>query len=58
PISLLECLGKLLEKVIALLIYKDMAKHAIIPTNQFGSWNSSSTLDAGLSLLHDIQSAQ
>ena len=57
PISLLECLGKLLEKVVARLIYRDMDKHAFIPTMQFGGWNASSTLDVGLTLLHDIQSA-
>ena len=57
PISLLECLGKLLEKVVAKLIYSDMTKHALVPTTQFGGRNASSTLDAGLTLLHDIQSA-
>jgi hypothetical protein len=57
PISLLECLGKLLEKVVAKLIYRDMTKHNLIPTTQFGGRNASSTLDAGLALLHDIQSA-
>jgi Reverse transcriptase (RNA-dependent DNA polymerase) len=58
PISLLECLGKLLEKVVARLIYQDMDKHQIIPTTQFGGRNASSMLDASLTLLHDIQSAQ
>jgi ribonuclease HI len=58
PISLLECLGKLLEKVVAKLLYRDMDKHQIVPTTQFGGRNVSSTLDAGLALLHDIQSAQ
>jgi hypothetical protein len=57
PISLLECLGKLLEKVVAKLIYRDMSKHALVPTTQFGGRNASSTLDAGLTLLHDIQAA-
>ena len=57
PISLLECLGKLLEKVVAKLIYRDMSNHDLVPTNQFGGRNASSTLDAGLALLHDIQSA-
>jgi Reverse transcriptase (RNA-dependent DNA polymerase) len=56
PISLLECLGKLLEKVVAHLIYGDMTKHALVPTTQFGGWNTSSTLDAGLTILHNIQS--
>ena len=57
PISLLECLGKLLEKVIAKLIYRDMATHDLVPTTQFGGRNASSTMDAGLTLLHDIQAA-
>jgi hypothetical protein len=57
PISLLECLGKLLEKVVAKLIYRDLAKHALVPTTQFGGRNASSTLDAGLTVLHDIQIA-
>ena len=58
PISLLECLGKLLEKIIVKLIYRDMAKHALVPTNQFGGCNSSSMLDVGLMLLHEIQLVQ
>jgi hypothetical protein len=57
PISLLECLGKLLEKVVAKIIYSEMAKYALVPTTQFGGRNASSTLDAGLTLLHDIQAA-
>lgn len=57
PISLLECLGKLLEKVVAKLIYRDITKHDLVSTTQFGGRNASSTLDAGLALLHDIQSA-
>ena len=57
PISLLECLGKLLEKIVAKLIYRDMTKHDLVPSTQFGGRNASSTLDAGLTLLHDIQAA-
>ena len=57
PISLLECMGKLLEKLVAKLIYRDMTKYSLIPTTQFGGRNSSSTLDVGLTLTHDIQSA-
>jgi hypothetical protein len=57
PISLLECLGKLLKKVVAKTIYSEMAKYALVPTTQFGGRNASSTLDAGLTLLHDIQAA-
>ena len=57
PISLLECLGKLLEKVVAKLIYRDMSNYELVPMTQFGGRNASSTLDAGLTLLHDIQAA-
>jgi hypothetical protein len=47
PISLLECLGKL----------QEMAQHALVHTTQCGGRNASSALDAGLTLLHDIQGA-
>jgi Reverse transcriptase (RNA-dependent DNA polymerase)/Endonuclease-reverse transcriptase len=57
PISLLECMGKLLEKVVAKLIYRDLTNHDLVATTQFGGRNASSTLDAGLALLHDIQAA-
>jgi hypothetical protein len=57
PISLLECLGKLLEKLVTKLIYRDVSNHAIILTIQFGGKNTSLMLDAGLTLIHDIQSA-
>jgi hypothetical protein len=57
PIALLECLGKLLEKVVAKLIYKDMSNYTLVPMTQFGGRNASSTLDAGLTILHDIQMA-
>ena len=40
-ISLLKCLGKLLEKVVTKMIYKKMEKHALIPNNQFGGQNAS-----------------
>ena len=54
---MLECLGKLLEKVVTRLIYSDMDKYSLVPTSQFGGRNASSTIDTGLTLLHDIQSA-
>jgi len=57
PISLLECLGKLLEKAIARMIYRDMDGHSLVPTTQYGGRNTSSTIDAGLTLLHNIQLA-
>ena len=50
--------GKLLEKVVVHLIYSDLTNFSLVPTNQYGGQVSSSMLDAGLTLLHDIQSAQ
>jgi hypothetical protein len=55
PISLLECLGKLLKKLVAKIIYRDMAKYGLVPTTPFGVVDTSSTLDAGLTLLHNIK---
>ena len=57
PISLLECMSKLLEKVIANRIQHDITKRELVPTNQFGGRQHSSCSDAGLALLHDIQEA-
>ena len=57
PISLLECLGKLLKKIVAKMIYREIMKHALVPTIQFRGQNALSTLDVGLSLLHAIQAA-
>jgi hypothetical protein len=51
-------MGKLLEKVVAKMIYRDLTPHPLVLTTQFGGRNASSTVDAGLMLLHDIQSAQ
>ena len=57
PISLLECMGKLVEKLITCLLYREIIHHDLLPTNQFGGRMVSSTVDAGLTLLHDIQVA-
>jgi len=39
PIALLECLGKLLEKVVARLIHRDLTHLPLVPTMQFGGRN-------------------
>ena len=57
PISLLETMSKLLEKAIAKRMQHEIVKHDLVPTIQFGGRSHSSCLDAGLTLLHDIQSA-
>ena len=57
PIQLLECLGKLVEKIVAKRITYDCGKYNILPPEQFGGRSSSSCVDAGLSLVHDIEHA-
>jgi len=57
PISLLECLSKLLEKVIARRLIFEIGKFNLVLTNQFGGRDKSSVIDACLSLTHDIQAA-
>ncbi|KAI5115165.1 hypothetical protein M0805_000297, partial [Coniferiporia weirii] len=57
PIALLECMGKLLEKIVATRLTFDCGRYNLVPTNQFGGRSCSSTIDAGLSLVHDIQVA-
>lgn len=57
PISLLECLGKLLENVISTRLLYDINHYKLIPSTQFGGRNASSTIDAGLCLQHDIRTS-
>lgn len=57
PVALLECLSKLLEKVIAKRITYEVGRHHLVQTNQFGGRDKSSVIDACLSLTHDIQTA-
>src|SRR5712671_4690763 len=48
-------MGKIVEKLVARLIYGEIITHDLIPTNHYGGRMSSSTLDTGLMLTHDIQ---
>jgi hypothetical protein len=57
PISLLETMSKLLEKAVAKRMQHDIVAHKLIHTNQFSGCAHSLCLDAGLTLLHDVQSA-
>jgi hypothetical protein len=50
-------MSKLLEKAITKRMQHDIVKHELIHTNQFGGRAHSSCLDAGLTLIHDIQDA-
>jgi hypothetical protein len=50
-------MSKLLEKVVAKRLQHNIVAHKLIPTTQFGGCAHSSCLDAGLTLMHDIQAA-
>ena len=58
PIQLIECLGKLVEKIAARRVTYELGRYELLPFNQFGGRSNSSCLDAGLSLCHDIQEAR
>jgi hypothetical protein len=50
-------MSKLMEKAVTKRFQHDIVKFELIPTNQFGGRTHSSCLDAGLTLIHDIQTA-
>ena len=54
PIQLIDCLGKLLEKVVAKRISFNCSRLGLIPPEQFGRVSSASAPDAGLVLSHDV----
>lgn len=57
PISLLECMNKLIKKAMSKHFLHDVDHFRIIPITQFGTRAFSCTLDAGLMLTHDAQTA-
>ena len=57
PISLLEAMSKLMEKAITKCMQHDIVAHELIPANQFGGRMHSSCLDAGITLIHNVQTA-
>jgi hypothetical protein len=57
PIALLECIGKLLKKIVATRITFEVGKYKLVPTTQFGGQLKSSVIDACLSLTHNVQAA-
>lgn len=47
----------MLEKAVGKRLQHDIVKHELVPTTQFGGRSHSSCTDAGLALIHDVQSA-
>jgi hypothetical protein len=55
PIALMECAGKLLEKIVAKRINSDIQRYDLLPMTQFRSRPQHNTLDAIATLVHKIQ---
>jgi retron-type reverse transcriptase len=54
-IQLLECIGKVLKEIMADRLTFFLNKYAVTPFTQFGAHKGSSTSDAALTFIHDIQ---
>jgi endonuclease/exonuclease/phosphatase family metal-dependent hydrolase len=55
PISLLECMGKLLEKIIAKRFNCDIEQHSLLAMTQFGSRPQHNAIDAVTTVIHRAQ---
>jgi hypothetical protein len=50
-------MSKLMEKAVAKCFQHDIIREGLIDTNQFGGRTHSSCLNAGLTLIHNVQAA-
>jgi len=57
PISLLECCGKLLERIVSKRVLLDAARFHLFPPQQFGSRDYHTASDAVLSMVHTAQTS-
>jgi hypothetical protein len=55
PISLLECIAKLLEKIVTKRVNADIITTDLLPMSQFGSRPKHNAIDAIATLIHKIQ---
>ena len=55
PIALLECLGKLLEKIVARRIMDESNAHGLISSHQFGSRDYHCAVDAAAVVVHNAE---
>ena len=54
PISLLECTGKLMEKIVAKRVNHDITAADLLPMSQFGSRPHHNAVDAVATVVHRI----
>lgn len=57
PIVLLNCIGKLLEKIIARRMQFDGQQAGVLHPCQYGGTSQHSTVDAGIQLVHNVKEA-
>jgi hypothetical protein len=57
-IQLLECLGKVLERIVAMRLSHMVGEHRLVPETQFVARANSSTVDAMLAYVHDVEAAR
>ncbi len=55
PILLLECCGKLLEKIVATRVLVDINMFHLLPNSQFGSRSDYCAMDTAMALVHTAQ---
>jgi hypothetical protein len=58
PISLLECTGKLMEKIVAKRVNHDITAADLLPMSQFGSRPHHNAVDAVATVVHRIQATR
>jgi ribonuclease HI len=58
PVQLLECMGKVIERVVAVRLAHLVGAHHLVSEQQFGSRPGSSTIDGIMSYLHDVDAAR
>jgi hypothetical protein len=55
PIALMECMGKVLERIVAKRVNNDIEEHGLLSMSQFGSRPAHCAVDAVVTLVHRIQ---
>jgi hypothetical protein len=58
PITLMECMGKVLERIVAKRVNNDIEEHGLLSMSQFGLRPAHCTVDAVATLVHRIQATR
>jgi hypothetical protein len=58
PIALMECMGKVLERIVAKRVNNDIEEHGLLSMSQFGLRPAHCVVDAVVTLVHRIQATR